>query len=673
VFVLLLACAPAPTTPGAAPWSCTIPDGDDPEYAESLGCRADFDAMASAPADASIPGAVSVKTILDRVDGDRLYFQDSQRYCVHWEFCSEHLSGGDLPRVPELSQFNATEYSSPDRRFVLGALTYYAGPDRYVYEISPYDTAGAAMIETAYRAIAAHTWIGANLGFHPSGAAVEAVASSLPGDVPIVSTDFLYAGIDYQPLNLGTATGILRFRSADEVDAGYTNYREVVVLDAVPNDISVVAGIITAEFQAPLAHINVLSVNRGTPNMAYAGALGDDELRALDGKWVELEVGANAWSVREVTEAEAESWWEEHKPAPLVVQPLDTTVTDLRPVIDVLDLERDDLRAAISAAIPAFGAKATHYGALAEAAAQGLPIPVQDGFVVPMYYYDQFMQDHDLWAIAAAMEQSSEWSDPAARAVLLEEFKDTMRALPMRAEVVSRITEKARAVFPGESARFRSSTNAEDLGAFTGAGLYDSETGDPAIAGDGEDSVEWAVKRAWSQAWNPRAYEERAYYSIVHRDVGMALLVHANFPEEEANGVALTNNPFDTSGLEPAFYVNAQAGSTDVVSPDPGTMPDAYLHYYYSAGSPIVYSQHSTEVAVGETVLTPAESQRLGEALDAVSAFFRPVYGDGNAWYAMDVEWKFDDKYTPGTPALFVKQARPFPGWETAELECAGE
>ena len=49
------------------------------------------------------------------------------------------------------------------------------------------------------------------------------------------------------------------------------------MLDAVPNDISIVAGQITAEFQTPLAHINVLSVNRGTPNMALRGAL---ELRS---------------------------------------------------------------------------------------------------------------------------------------------------------------------------------------------------------------------------------------------------------------------------------------------------------------------------------------------------------------------------------------------------------
>jgi hypothetical protein len=39
------------------------------------------------------------------------------------------------------------------------------------------------------------------------------------------------------------------------------------------------------------------------------------------------------------------------------------------------------------------------------------------------------------------------------------------------------------------------------------------------------------MKKVWSQVWNPRAYEEREYFSMNHLAVGMALLVHANFPQ----------------------------------------------------------------------------------------------------------------------------------------------
>jgi phosphoenolpyruvate synthase/pyruvate phosphate dikinase len=281
-----------------------------------------------------------------------------------------------------------------------------------------------------------------------------------------------------------------------------------------------------------------------------------------------------------------------------------------------------------------------------------------------MYYYNQFMEDNGLWARIEELMASPEWSDPTLRAELLEDFKDELRDKPMRPEVVQLIKDRAAEVFPGESARFRSSTNAEDLGDFTGAGLYNSETGDPNVPDGDTDSIEWAVKKVWSQVWNPRAYEERNFYSMNHLDVGMALLVHANYPDEEANGVAITNNPFDTTGLEPAFYVNAQEGGEDVVSPDPSILPDSYIHYYYNPGQPIVYVQRSTEIPEGETVLTASESYELATALDAINTFFRPAYGDTD-WYAMDVEWKFDDKYTPGTPALWIKQARPYPGWSS--------
>jgi hypothetical protein len=662
---------PEPPTPD---WDCVVASGSDPDFAQQLGCQADYDALASQPADASIPGATSVKTVLDRSDGDALYFQNSQRYCVHWDFASEHLSGNGLPLVPELAQFNAVEYYSPDRRFLLGALSYYDGPGRWVYEISPYDTADDEMIATAFRAIQRNTWIGEELGFHPTGAAVEAVAAALPADVPVVSTDALFAGTDYQPLNPGTSTGLLRFRTAEEVDSAYTPFRELVVLDSVPNDISIVAGIITAEFQTPLAHINVLSVNRGTPNMALAGAVTNPQLIELEGKWVELTVGAFDWSIREITEAEAEAWWDEHRPEPLLVQPMDLSVSDLRSLDEILDLSALELGPAISAAIPAFGAKATNYAALREAAEVGEPIPVQPGFAVPMYYYQQFMSDHGFWERIESLMAGAEWGDPAYRAEALQDFKDEMRAAPMRPEVVAAITERAVAVFPGENARFRSSTNSEDLGLFTGAGLYNSETGHPGIEGSGEDSVEWAVKKVWSQVWNPRAYEEREYYSMNHLDVGMALLVHANFPDEEANGVAITNNPFDTSGVEPGHYVNAQVGDVDVVTPEDGVLPDAYLQYFYSPGQPIVYIQHSTLVEEGETVLSREQSYELGLALDAIQRFFQPAYGQGSGWYALDTEWKYDDKYNLGTPELFIKQARPYPGWNAGlAAGCGGE
>jgi hypothetical protein len=662
---------------GAPPveWQCLLEEGSDPDSAPQLGCQGDYDILSSEPTDASIPGATSVKTIVDRADDETLYFQNSKRYCIHWDFAFSHLSGDGKPIVGDLSTFNSTEYYSPDRRFILGALSYYEGPAKWVYEISPYDTASAEMIATAFYKIRENVWMADDLSFHPTSVTVEGVAKDLPADIPITSTDELYDGVDYQPLNPGTSTGILRFHTSDEVDGTYTPYREVVVLDAVPNDISIVSGLITAQFQTPLAHINVLSVNRGTPNMALRNAQDNEELKALEGKWVELTVSPFDWKIKEITEAEADAWWNEHKPDPITVNPMNLAVTDLREASEMVDLETMNLKEAIATAIPVFGAKATNYGALARAQLDGafadLPAedgdgPVQPGFGVPMFYYNQFMTENGLYDLLDEMMADPEWGDPAYRAVALENFKSQLRLRPMRPEVVADIIARGAELFPGENLRFRSSTNSEDLGKFTGAGLYNSETGDPTIPGNATDSVEWAVKKVWSQVWNPRAFEEREFYSMNHLDVGMALLVHANFPQEEAQGVAITNNPFDTSGLEPAFFVNGQIGNNDVVTPAPGVLPDSYLHYFYSAGQPIVYIQHSTLVPEGETVIDEDQAYRLGIVLDGIHKYFYSAYGGApGEFYALEVDWKFDDKLSPGFPRLYVKQARPYPGWKT--------
>ena len=68
------------------------------DFVKSLGCRADFDALASVPLDANIPGARSAKVVLDMLDGDALYFQNSQKYQIHYQFVSKFLSGNGKPR-----------------------------------------------------------------------------------------------------------------------------------------------------------------------------------------------------------------------------------------------------------------------------------------------------------------------------------------------------------------------------------------------------------------------------------------------------------------------------------------------------------------------------------------------------------------------------------------------
>ena len=648
----LAACTPAVVPPIV--WDCQMQPGTEVSSLPRIGCATDWSALAVRPLDASIPGAFTVKTGIDRSDGDALYFQDTEAYPIHWDFASAHRSGGGLPPVPELATFNGREYYAPDRRFVLGAVSYYEGPGAWVYEVAPYDNAGAELISLAFTSIQANTYFGPSLAFHPTSTSVAAVAEDLPPEIPVVSTDELFLGIDYQPLNLGESTGRLVFHEVAALDPSAVHYRDLVVLDHAPIDLPVCAGVISEEFQTPLSHINVLARNRGTPNMGLRGAMGDPVLRALEGLWVRLAVEADRFVIEEISAAEAEAWWAVHRPDPLQIEAMDTSVTDLIDAEQILDLDGSSLGDALHAAIAWAGGKASHMGGLARI---GDTVRSPDSFVIPMSHYDGQMTRSGAWdALDNLLADPDAQGDPALRAARIAEIADLVRSEPMDPALLLSLVGKIQSE-QGMSRRmrFRSSTNSEDLGQFTGAGLYTSTSAD---SGD-DAAIEAAVLEVWASPWTFRSFEERAYWGLDHHAVGMAVMVHPAFPQEEANGVAVTNNPFDPSGSEPAFYVNAQRGDISVVQPPPGIVADQFLHYADYPGAPVVYLGHSNLVPGGQAVLTAEEIDLLASQLRAIHQFFLPAYGSLGGWYAMDTEWKVERGLNG--PEIWVKQARPYP------------
>ncbi|MBE7451735.1 MAG: hypothetical protein HS111_23450 [Kofleriaceae bacterium] len=82
-------------------------------FRTELGCAAELAAQGARPLDASLPGATTVKTIVDRGDDLATYFQDTVAYPVHRRFAIEHL--GWPAGAPFFEQ-----YLSPGRRFVAG-------------------------------------------------------------------------------------------------------------------------------------------------------------------------------------------------------------------------------------------------------------------------------------------------------------------------------------------------------------------------------------------------------------------------------------------------------------------------------------------------------------------------------------------------------------------------
>jgi pyruvate,water dikinase len=639
--------------------ACLIADGaEKPKFLQKIQCKKDFLALSSEPLAASIPGARSVKIVLDSIPDQQIYFQDSQLYKIHYEFASKHLSGNGKPAVPTLATFNMTEYYSTARRFTLASLTYYEGPKIWALELAPYDTATPDRLERLYKAVSEATFLGKDhLYFHPTSTALERLLPA-SSTIKIKTTKDIFADLTYQPLNVGSTVGQLRFVNKDQVNANntYLGFRDIVVLEAIPNDISVVAGMISEEFQTPLSHINVLAKNRKTPNMGLRNATKDPKLIALKGKWVRFTVTPSSYTIEEVSTAESDKYWEENKPKPVKLPEPDTSVTDLRDIQKVVVEGTVPLRQAIEAANRAFGAKASGYSVLSNTP----EIPARKAFAVPVVYYVQFMEKNGFFARVDQMLADPNFRDkPEVRDATLQKLRDDIKAAPVDMAFQTLLKDKLAKEYPGHTIRFRTSTNAEDLDGFPCAGCYDSHTGDPTIW---EANLLMAVKKTWATTWNFRTFEERAYHSIDHKTVAMALLVHYNFPTEEANGVAFTANPFDESGLEPGFYVNVQyGGEFEVVHPPPGVTSDQFIYHFTFPGQPVTYLEHSSVTPMGTTVLDAEQLSSLGKALNAIHERFKPAFGTAGGWYAMDVEFKFDGD--PGEkPKLFVKQARPAPG-----------
>jgi pyruvate,water dikinase len=396
---------------------------------------------------------------------------------------------------------------------------------------------------------------------------------------------------------------------------------------------------------------------------------------------VELKVGAFEWTVDPVSQQAADDWWLQHRPAPVQIPAMDLTQTALKNVEDLVDESglpdtKVGLGDRIKQAILAYGGKAANYGILAKTE----KVPVRKAFAIPVFYYDQFMRQNGFYdRVDAMLADPAFQNDPAVRDTQLASLREYMQTAPVDPAFSAALKAKLAADFPGLTMRFRTSTNAEDQEDFLCAGCYDSHTGDPAnwdvdrstcnTNSNDACSVLQAIRKTWAGVWYFRTFEERSYHSIDHKRIGMALLVHHNFRAEEANGVAVTANIFDPSGLEPGFYVNAQwGGSAEVVAPPPGITSDEILIYFSGGNATTTYLSHSNLVRDGETVLSPTQILELATALEAIQKRFSPAYGPlaGNqGFYGLEVDFKFDDEDNPQPglpPRLLVKQARNYRG-----------
>jgi rifampicin phosphotransferase len=194
------------------------------------------------------------------------------------------------------------------------------------------------------------------------------------------------------------------------------------------------------------------------------------------------------------------------------------------------------------------GAKSANLGevvhALAAGTARGFRVP--PGFAIPFAYFDRFRRKNGLdQAVEAFLK------DP--RREQLAVLRDRFLAAPIDPDDAKKLLARRRALLGDQGVFVRSSTNAEDLPGFSGAGLY---TTVPNVRSD--EAFLAAVKAVWASVWNDAAYDAREREGVDHRAVMAGVLVQQGM-DAEAAGVLLTANPFDTADRD-VVYLNAKRG-----------------------------------------------------------------------------------------------------------------
>ena len=450
--------------------------------------------------------------------------------------------------------------------------------------------------------------------------------------VNIILAEDVLPDVDFIPLNQAEGYGRLRLmEDGDDPRPG-----DIPIYESLPNDLPRVAGSITTVPQTPLSHVNLRAIQNGVPNAFLRDILKTKKYKDLIGKHVYFAVTADGFTLRAATKAEVDAHHRKSRPTTAQTLTRDLTVTSITPLSGISFSDWD-----------AFGVKAAN---MAELSKLNLPTgTVPTGYAVPFYFYDEFMKANGFYNDVDTMLADTDFqSDYSEQEDQLKKLRKKIKN-GTTPDWIIKALEKMHATYPdGTSLRYRSSTNNEDLPAFNGAGLYSSKTQDPEETT--KDGIDKSIKAVWASLWNYRAFLERDYYRVDHKSVAMGVLVHPNYSDELANGVAVSHDPI--TFLSNMYYVNTQIGEDLVTNPETKSYPEQLLLDSKGKASVLTRSNHAKR---GQLLMSDAQMVQLRNNLQTIHDRFAKLYDvKAGDQFAIEIEFKI----TAGNK-LAIKQARP--------------
>ena len=561
-----------------------------------------------------------------------VYIQNSRTHQYHYNFLQatdidENLDGMLVGQISYYPKLVAPDGSSGVYVFRYTGVTGLR--DYYPFNI----------VAHTYTALAASMpLIEDNLAYHMSNRMLPLARDDLPlyedSRINRVFDADILPKTGFLALNPGEGYGLLRVMDPNE----RPHPRDIVIYEALPNELPRVAGIVSTVPQTPLSHVNLRAVQDGVPNAYIRDALDNNAIADLLGSYVRYTVTETGWDIRAATRAEVDAHHAASRPAQAQTPQRDLSVTSITPLGEI---GFEDWTA--------FGVKAANVAVLGTLRFPAGTVP--DGFAIPFYFYDEFMKHNDFYTRVETMLANEDFQmDLEIQDDRLDDLRDAIKDAETPEWIIDALTAMYATYPEGQSLRYRSSTNNEDLPGFNGAGLYDSKTQHPEETE--EDGISKSLKQVFASLWNFRAFTERDFHRIDHLAAKMGVLVHPNYSDELANGVAVS---FDTIyGNNEWYYVNTQVGEDLVTNPDVLSVPEE-IRLHRSGGSYQVLAT-SNQVPTGQLLMSNDQLAQLGRHLAVIHDHFEGLYNPApDEPFAMEIEFKITSDNV-----LAIKQARPW-------------
>lgn len=588
----------------------------------------------------------------------------------------------------DIETFNAMTYFTNDlskKKFIAGTLQRYATTTDSFYGVQfyPQDMIAEASILLAVKTVRqAFSVPGATLKFVSYGLqqTVKTVANDLARlQVQTTSLDEIYKSIPYIAMNKGEAWGYLRTTAKDATPS------DILLLNELPLDLSVVAGVITTVIQDSGSHVNLKSKERGTPDMVLRDpARVQALLRDFENRPIHLTVDGDDFKVVASSDDEVKAHAKKGSLKPWL---------NFSPSTD-RTLRTYDEMAKVSMPVEtiplglAYGGKASKLGFLAHVGVLGKGSAIQKelgyrltplGFGLPIAFYFDFVNANPaLKAKIEALAKSEMSATPLAgpqKQAMIDDIQQTFYAAKVPPALVTAIGAKieqfkadVKREYPRselKKIKLRSSANSEDVEDFDGAGLHDSFSaslktglGDPSgtcrvveendgVATKSEmspETVMCGLKGVYASLWNRRAVEERSYAHINHLTAGMAIAVNQTYGfREKSEGIVETANAvvitrvLAGSGIY-GYQLSLNTAANLVTNPTPGTQSENVIATFLSATEKPSFTitqlakPVANEPVRTESIVTPqvyARLVKLAQAVEIVYCKAVPGYYDG--------------------------------------------